>query len=148
TLTVVGEVAAGSLAIAAIAAGEAYRVLTGASLPPAADAIVPYEYTDGTGFGGWSAQAHGQVATERSVRVFRPVAPGDNVRYRGEDQKKGEVILRAGTAVRPAEVAGLAGLARTHVWVYRRPRVAIVSTGDEVTPIDQPLPPGHIRDVN
>jgi molybdopterin molybdotransferase len=148
TLRVVGQVAAGGVAEGPVGAGEAYRILTGAALPPGVDAIVPYEYTDGTGFGGWSAAAASQVADERAVRVFRPVGHGDNVRYRGEDQRRGEVILRAGTLVRPAEVGGLAGLARTQVWVYRRPRVAVLSTGDEVTPVDQPLAPGHIRDVN
>src|SRR4051794_17078764 len=147
-LRVVGQVAAGSVAERPVRAGEAYRILTGAPLPPGADAIVPYEYTDGAGFGGWSAQAGERVSEEREVHVFRPVAPGDNVRYQAEDQKRGEVIIRAGTLVRPAEVGGLAGLGRTQVWVYRRPRVAVLSTGDEVTPVDQPLPPGHIRDVN
>jgi molybdopterin molybdotransferase len=148
-LRVVGQIAAGAGAPRPLGHGEAYRILTGAPLPPGADAVVPYEYTDGHGFGGWSAGA-GEVAgaQEREVRVFRAVARGDNVRYAGEDQRKGEVMLRAGTVVRPAEVGALASLGRSLVWVYRRPRVAVLSTGDEVVPIDRPLGPGQIRDAN
>ena len=149
TLRIVDQIAAGGVPQHPVGPGEAARILTGAPMPSGADAVVPYEYTDGTGFGGWSAgQGARAAADERQVRVFRAVAPTDNVRYRAEDQKRGEVILRSGTLVRPAEVGGLAGLGRTQVWVYRRPRVAVLSTGDEVTPIDQPLQPGRIRDVN
>jgi molybdopterin molybdotransferase len=70
------------------------------------------------------------------------------VRYMGEDQRRGEVILRAGTPIRPAEVGALASLGRTEVWVRRRPRVGILSTGDELTPPGEPLVVGHIRDAN
>jgi molybdopterin molybdotransferase len=148
-MPVLGEVAAGRLPDGAVGPGQAYRILTGAPLPAGADSIVPYEYTDGQGFGGWSGSAGGQIAAaERRVRVFRPVEPGENVRYTGEDQKRGEVVLRAGTVVRPYEVGGLAALGRTEVWVRRRPRVAILSTGDEVVPVDAPLGPGQIRNAN
>jgi molybdopterin molybdotransferase len=148
-LRVVGQIAAGYLPERPIDAGEAYRILTGAPMPDGADAVVPYEYTDGKGFGGWTGETGAAIASaEREVRVYRPVQRGDNVRYTGEDQRKGEVVLRAGTVVRPAEVAGLAALGRAEVWVHRRPRVAILSTGDEVVPIDQPLGPGQVRNAN
>ena len=148
-LRVIGEVAAGRVAERPAQRGEAYRILTGAPLPPGADAVVPYEYTDGAGFGGWSGNAGARLAAqETQVRVFRAVEPGENVRYAGEDQRKGEVVLRAGAVVRPAEVGVLASLGRTAVWVHRRPRVAVLSTGDEVVPIDQPLSPGKIRNAN
>jgi molybdopterin molybdotransferase len=144
-----GEVAAGQVATRAMGPGEGYRILTGAPLPPGADTVVPYEYTDGKGFGGWRAgEAAGAAAAEREVRVFRAVERADNTRRAGEDQKRGEVVLRAGTLVRPAEVGVLASLGRTRVWVHRRPRVAVLSTGDEVVPLDQALGPGQIRNAN
>jgi molybdopterin molybdotransferase len=149
TLRVLGEVAAGAVAPRPVGKGEAYRILTGAPLPPGADSVVPYESTDGRGFGGWIGPAGAHAAAEeREVRVFRPVERGDNVRYAGEDQRKGEVVVRAGSLVRPAEVGVLASLGRTQVWVYRRPKVAVLSTGDEVVDVDQPLRPGQIRDAN
>jgi molybdopterin molybdotransferase len=149
TLRLLGEVAAGQVATRATGPGEGYRILTGAPLPPGADTVVPYEYTDGRGFGGWRAgEAAGAAAAEREVRVFRAVERADNTRRAGEDQKRGEVVLRAGTLVRPAEVGVLASLGRTRVWVHRRPRVAVLSTGDEVVPVDQPLGPGQIRNAN
>ncbi len=148
-LRVLGEVAAGEVPPRAATRGETYRVLTGAPLPDGTDGIVPYEDTDGAGFGGWQRASAAPVAeAERSVRVFRGVGPGDNVRYVGEDQRKGEIILRAGTPLRPAEIGALASLGRTEVWVHRRPRVGILSTGDELTPPAEPLTPGHIRDAN
>jgi molybdopterin molybdotransferase len=149
TVRLLGEVAAGQVATRALGPGEGYRILTGAPLPPGADTVVPYEYTDGKGFGGWRAgAAAGAPAAEREVRVFRAVERTDNTRRAGEDQKRGEVVLRAGTLVRPAEVGVLASLGRTRVWVHRRPRVAVLSTGDEVVPVDQPLGPGQIRNAN
>jgi molybdopterin molybdotransferase len=147
TLRVLGEVAAGQVAEGPTAPGEAYRILTGAPLPSGADAIVPYEYTDGRGFGGWTG-AEVPAVGEREVRIFRAVEAGENVRYAGEDQRPGQVVVRAGALVRAAEVGVLASLGRTRVWVYRRPRVAVLSTGDEVVPVDQRLGPGQIRNAN
>ena len=147
---VLGEVAAGQVASRPIGPGEGYRILTGAPLPPGADTIVPYEYTDGQGFGGWRA---GGGRGGRPWPSARYASSGrwrtaDNTRHAGEDQRRGEVVLRAGTLVRPAEVGVLASLGRTRVWVHRRPRVAVLSTGDEVVPVDQPLGPGQIRNAN
>jgi molybdopterin molybdotransferase len=158
-LQVIGRTAAGAIASQVAGRGEAYRVLTGAPLPPGTDAVVPYEQTDGSGFGGWGVASpadaagtmvgRGDLGSKVStVRIFRPVEKSENVRYAGEDQRRGEVILRAGTHVRPAEVGALASLGRAQVWVRRRPRVAVLSTGDEITPIHQPLRPGAIRDAN
>jgi molybdopterin molybdotransferase len=148
-LRVRGEVAAGRVADGVVGAGEAYRILTGAPLPAGADSVVPYEYTDGRGFGGWSGgEGATAAAAETAVRVFRPVEPGDNVRYAGEDQRRGEVVLRAGTVVRPQEIGILVTHGHARAWVYRRPRVAIVSTGDELVGVDAPLGPGRIRDAN
>lgn len=149
SLRVLGEIAAGRVATGALGPGQAYRILTGAPIPAGADAVVPYEDTDGQGFGGWSGAAGAALAAEeRQVQVYRSVERGDNLRRAGEDQKKGEVVIRSGTVVRPAEVGVLASLGRTQAWVYRRPRVAVLSTGDEVVPVDQPLRPGQIRNAN
>jgi molybdopterin molybdotransferase len=132
---VLGEVLAGQPVRREIGRGEAYRVLTGAPLPPGADAVVPYEDTDGTGFGGWSGEVGARAAImETGVRVFRAADLWANIRFAGEDQHKGEVVLRAGTIVSPAVVGSLATLGRTRVWVRRRPRVAILSTGNELVP--------------
>lgn len=149
SVRVIGEVAAGLTVTRPIAPGEAYRILTGAPLPPGADTVVPYELTDGKGFGGWSGEEGAELAAaETSVRVFRGVQPADNVRYAGEDQRRGDLVLRAGCVIRPAEVGVLATLGRTHVLVKSKPRVAVLSTGDEIVPVDHALRPGQIRDAN
>jgi molybdopterin molybdotransferase len=148
-LRVIGEIAAGSVATTPLESGQAYRILTGAAMPSGADSVVPYELTDGKGFGGWSGEAAMPVAAEeREVRVFCPIEQGDNVRYAGEDQRRGTVLVRAGSVLRPGEVAVLASAGRDHAWVHRRPRVAILSTGDELVPADQVPGPGQIRDIN
>lgn len=148
-LRVIGEVAAGRVQTIPLAPGEAYRILTGAPLPPGADTVVPNEDTDGKGFGGWAGEAGGRIAAqEREVRVFHRAPRGDNVRYAGEDQRRGAVLVRAGSLIRPGEVAVLASAGRSHVWVHRRPRVGILSTGDELVAIDRTPGPGQIRDTN
>ena len=88
------------------------------------------------------------VAAQRAVRVFKAVKYDDNVRHAGEDQRQGDTILARGTVIRPAEVGVLGSLGRTSVAVVQRPRVAILSTGDEVVEIDRPLAPGLIRNAN
>lgn len=149
TLDVIGQIAAGHVPDKSLAAGQAYRILTGAPMPPGADSVVPYEDTDGTGFGGWSGEEGAQrAAAERSVRVLVAVEHGENVRFKGEVQRQGEVVVRAGSVIRPGEVAVLATFGRPEVWVYRRPRVAILSTGDELVTAGQRPGLGQIRDGN
>jgi molybdopterin molybdotransferase len=114
--------------------GRTVRIWTGGELPPGTDAAVMEEYTSPLGTG--------------SIEVIRAVAPGENVIRRGEDIRQGDVILQAGTRLRPQELGLLAGLGITSVPIHRRPRVAILSTGDElVFPAERPGP-GQIRDVN
>jgi molybdopterin molybdotransferase len=132
-LSVVDESRAGSPAGRAVGPGEAIAISTGAVLPAGADAVVRVEDTERDG--------------ERTlVRVA--VAPGANVRRAGEDIAAGETVLRAGAELGPAELGALATIGLDPAPVHRRPRVAVVSSGDELTPPGEPLGPGGIRDSN
>lgn len=115
-------------------AGQCAGIVTGGSLPAGADAVVMIEHTARMG-----------AAT---VEIRRSPAPGENVMLAGEDAVRGQVALAAGTRLRPQEIGLLAALGRDRVLVRGRPRVAIVSTGDEVVPVTSPVKPGQVRDVN
>lgn len=141
TLRVIGEVAAGYTAQRALEPGTAMRIMTGAPIPPGADAVVRFEET--------SEGTQAKSATHReSVQILKAVKRGDNVRNAGEDVRVGEVVLSKGTVVRPAEIGVLASLGKKFVSVHRRPRVAILATGDELVTIDEPITPGKIRNSN
>ena len=132
-LRVVGEIAAGAAPSRAVAPGEAMRIMTGAPMPDGADAVVRVEDTDN----------RADVVT-----ITVPTRPGTSVRAAGEDLRRGETILASGTTLRPAEIGVLATLGRTAVAVTKRPRVAVLSTGDELVELDAKLRPGQIRDAN
>jgi molybdopterin molybdotransferase len=132
-LSVVGEVAAGGTARHELGPAQAYRILTGAPIPPGSDAVVPQE----------------EVRREGArVTIERPVEAGAYVRARGEDIRSGDRMLEPGTVLRPAALGVLASLGHARVKVYRRPAVAILSTGDELVVPDAPLGPGQIPDSN
>jgi molybdopterin molybdotransferase len=133
TLRVTGEIAAGDTGDHRLAPGEAIRIMTGARLPAGADAVVQVEWTDGGG-------------TE--VAVYRPAEPGSAVRYRGGDAAAGETLLAAGTRLRPMHIAVAASAGRSEVTVRPRPRIVVLSTGDELTEPGTPLVPGRIWDSN
>ncbi len=132
-LRVAAMVPAGAVAPRPIAPGEAFRIFTGAPLPQGADGVIPQE----------EVERDGPV-----VRVPRPVAPGEYVRPAGEDMRAGEVVLEPGHLVGPAEVGLLATLGYAQLRIFRRPRVAILSTGDELVDLGGGLGPGKIPNSN
>jgi molybdopterin molybdotransferase len=114
--------------------GEVARIATGGMLPEGADSVVMLEHT--------------QQVDEKMIEVVKPIAPGENVIQAGEDAKKGEIVLKTGHRLRPQDIGALAGLGITDVWVYKKPSVSIISTGDEIVPADKPIKPGQVRDIN
>jgi molybdopterin molybdotransferase/putative molybdopterin biosynthesis protein len=120
-----------------VEAGTATVIATGGMLPRGADAVVMVEHTE--------AREEGGVL---SVEVRRPVAPGDSVAGAGSDIARGETVLRAGDLVTSREIGALAAIGLAEVEVWRRPRVAIFSTGDEVVAPGRPLPLGCVYDSN
>ncbi len=133
-LTVVGDIPMGSLPDRGINKGEAMKIATGGALPGGADAVVMFEQT--------------QSLDATSIDVVKPVAPLENVIQAGDDIKKGEVILRGGHRIRPQDMAALASVGITRVNVFERPKVSIISTGNEIVPASAAPGPGQIRDSN
>ncbi|HOT91436.1 MAG TPA: molybdopterin molybdotransferase MoeA [Anaerolineae bacterium] len=132
-LRVIENLAAGYLATQRVTPGTAIRIMTGAPMPDGADAVIPFEETHQDG--EW-------------VDCFAAIRVGENVRPAGEDVRAGERTLARGTRIRPQEIGMLAALGYSKVAVIRRPRVAILATGDELVDIEAPLLPGKIRNAN
>lgn len=133
-LTLAGEVPMGRAPIAPLRPGEAWLVHTGSMLPEGADAVVMVELT--------------QKAREDEIEVLKAAAPGENVLHTGDDIAGGAVMAEAGRRLRPQDLGGLAALGITQVSVARRPRVALLATGDEVVPPEVEPTLGQVRDVN
>ena len=133
TLPVTAEIAAGDTGSYQVTPGSCVRIMTGALLPPGADAVVQVEWTDG--------------GTSRA-QFRRPVAPGDAIRRRGDDVAKGDVLVAAGTWVGSVQLALLAADGVGSALVRPRPRVAVISTGNELAEPGTPIIPGRIWDSN
>src|SRR5438874_6774727 len=133
TLRVTGEIAAGAAPRGDVGPGEAMRIMTGAPMPDGADTVVRVEDTDNR---------------TDNVTIVAATPKGISTRQAGEDLKKGERILDAGTVLRAAEIGLLASVGRARVLVRKRPRVAVFSTGDEIVDLDAPIERGQIRDSN
>jgi molybdopterin molybdotransferase len=133
-LEVTGEILLGETPSQGIQPGEAVKIPTGGVLPEGADAVVMVEHT--------------QTMDEHTIQVYHTVAPGENVMQQGEDLKAGERILEQGLLLRPQELGLLALVGSAHVTVYRQPRVGIISSGDELVPIDATPSIGQLRNTN
>lgn len=135
-LRVTGSIAAGYVTDTPVEEGTAMRIMTGAPVPAGADAVIQIELTRYDGpESSW-------------VEVLEEVAPGNNIRPAGEDIQQGQTVLKRGIELGPWEIGILATLGWATVPVIRRPRVAILGTGDEVIDVGEPLQPGKIRNSN
>ena len=149
-LAVAGEVAAGTAATIAVTPGRVLRIATGAPLPAGADAVVPVEETTPLDAAG-ATGARGRDATgplPAAVLVHAATPSGANVRRAGSDVTAGEVILEAGLGISPQAIAVIAGSGSSTAAVHRRPRVAVLATGDEIRLAGEPLGPAGIPDAN
>ncbi len=132
-LRVVGFMAAGATSAIPVEPGCAVRIMTGAQIPPGADAVVPFEEVEDR---------------EEYVTIQAPVRAQQNIRFAGSDVHRDEVVVPAGTVIRAPEINMMASFGRSRVTVFRRPRVAILSTGDELVAAGEPLEAGKVVDSN
>lgn len=141
-LRVTQDIPAGSTSQQTLQSGEAARIMTGAPLPEGANAVIPVEDTDA------DFSQLGDAPLPETVQLLRTVKPGNAVRPIGENVRAGDTILTRNTIISPAAIGMLAAIGQSTVNVYRAPRVAIVSSGDELVDVQDTLTPGKIRDVN
>lgn len=144
TLDVIGELAAGYQFAGQVQPGTAVRIMTGAPIPRGADSIVPFEETDEP----FHKPPEGTHRTRATVHVFKEARPGANIRRAAEDIRKGMLVIPSGSVLRASELGVIASLGQPSVRVIRRPRVAILSTGDEILELGQERRPGSIYDSN
>ncbi len=141
SLRVVADIPAGSSPSVILAAGEAARIMTGAHMPEGADAVVPVENTD------FDSRDAGTLAPE-VVNIQKAASAGENVRRRGTDLHAGDTVLQPGRQLKPQDLGLMAMLGVSSVTVHYKPRVALLSSGDELLDPDAPLEKGKIRDSN
>ncbi|MDP3731668.1 MAG: molybdopterin molybdotransferase MoeA [Candidatus Omnitrophota bacterium] len=133
-LEVVEDIKAGNLSTKRLQKGEASRIMTGAPMPEGADSVVMVENTQKEGI--------------NKAKIFKAIKPGDNVRRKGEDIKSGELIIAKGTPLTSAHIGILASLGLPNIRVTRKPKVAVLATGDEVVDVDEKLELGKLRSSN
>ncbi len=133
-LKIIGEIKMGSKSEFKINPGEAVKISTGAMLPEGANAVIMLEYT--------------VLIDDTTVELRRSVAPWENIVREDEDLKAGEVLLKEGYRLRPQDIGILAGIGKINIKVFKRPRVAIISTGNEIIPAQDEPQIGEIRDIN
>jgi molybdopterin molybdotransferase len=133
-LSVAGEVSMGAEPAFGIRPGQAALIHTGGMLPHNADAVVMLEQTE--------------LSQEGEITILRAVAPGENVILLGEDVMEGQVIIPSGIQIRPVEVGGCMAFGISQLWVAEKPKIGIISSGDEIIPPEQKPAPGQVRDVN
>jgi molybdopterin molybdotransferase len=141
TLRVVADIPAGTSPTTSLAPGEAARIMTGAQLPAGADAVIPVEDTD------FNNRDAGSIAPSK-VQISKAMQSGENVRPRGMDVRKGNIVLHKGQRINPQIAGILAMLGFSTIEVYKRARVALLSSGDELLEVNAPLESGKIRDSN
>jgi molybdopterin molybdotransferase len=158
-LTLIGEVPMGDTPSFEVGAGQCALIHTGGMLPNGADAVVMVEYTQSVGMGlpdvraglsGYIEESvdSGRPAPTAEIETFKSVADGENVIRIGEDVAQNQLVIPKGTQLRPAEIGGLMALGFTSINVARKPRVGLISTGDEVIDPSQTPRPGQVRDIN
>jgi len=132
-LKIIEDIPAGKIARKKIKKGEAARIMTGAVIPEGADSVIRQEDTKKDG---------------QTVTIYITAKKGEHIRFAGEDVRKGELVVKKGSLLRPAHIGMLAALGKAFISVYRKPRVAIMSTGDELVDIKTIPPPGKIVNSN
>src|SRR3990167_4280523 len=133
-LEIIEDIKAGDMPSKTLASGQCARIMTGAPMPQGADAVIRVEDTE--------------ALADNRVQINQSVKPGNDIRRLGENMRNGEVVLSPGTAITPGVIGVLATVKRAQVQVYRRPRVAILSTGNELEGLDEPVDPNKIPNSN
>ncbi|WP_435628214.1 molybdopterin molybdotransferase MoeA [Candidatus Ferrigenium straubiae] len=134
TLEIIEDIKAGDMPTKTLAPGQCARIMTGAPMPQGADAVIRVEDTE--------------AKPDSRVQINLSVKPGNDIRRLGENMRNGEVVLTPGTEITPGVIGVLATVKRAQVQVYRRPRVAILSTGNELEGLDEPVDPNKIPNSN
>lgn len=133
-INVIGEIQMGVIPAFSLSRGECALIATGGMLPEGADSVIMSE--------------HVNVISDNLIEVLKPVSPWENVIFKDEDVKKGEIVLKAGSILKPQHIGAFAGLGISHIKVSRKPVVSIILTGDEIVPHTEVAMPGQVRDVN
>ncbi|MDO8292573.1 MAG: molybdopterin molybdotransferase MoeA [Gallionella sp.] len=158
TLEIVEDIKAGDMPSKTLAPGQCARIMTGAPMPQGADAVIRVEDTEAVSAEALSPSSLPQAGERDAaslrenlfdrVQINQAVKPGNDIRRLGENMRNGEVVLAPGTTITPGVIGVLATVKRAQVQVYRRPRVAILSTGNELEGLDEPVDPNKIPNSN